>query len=532
MADTTMDPSLFAYLKSVIPDVRDDDIVKGYGEAETALQAQGKSMKDLPLPQLASSLKAAITAAGQPPAQSVEVTGKRPTPDAQIAAMPGPAGQAPQPTAASQDALYAGSGPTATRLNTSDPAALEAAQKALYEKQGGNNGLYRFMSGIGAATREGLGGQAGAMEANRKFFNDLDTANTTGLVKSKQDLASKGLGDANAALSTAGAVKTQADKLEMDKKQFILDMQTKGLNLEQQQKAWDEVGSKLFDVNGPLAKITQDLASKALGVDAKSLAGLSPAELAGVIQHAKPVTELQNQAQTQLQNIFNGLTARIGTNAAAAANYAQARSTNLGTDLVKNATKNGTELPAGLNLAVSAGPASLQPSPAVTGQQVGAADIINKMRAQTQTFLTSGISTAIDTAMSRLGDAKLLDTGVMGQQLAKLGVTDAAGIKSAISSYYQAEGMDPKAADAQADSIFNMTPARATAALAAIKAANQTKLIALPKMEEHVKKNGNFNGFKSPAMRQFYNPKTGDVIVSDDPKDVAPAGYKPIAGVK
>lgn len=547
MADTTaMDPSLFSYLKSQLPGAKDEDIIAGWQQAEKQQNAQGRSLKDVPPEQFAQAFKAGLAAQGQvpqpAPTQSlapVTVTGKATTPDQTIAAMPTTPGA---PTAGGQplDALYGGKGPTANRLNASDPALMNDAAAQLYQKQGGNSALRQFTNAAAAAVQEGLGGSKGAILANQKRQDEMDAAATTGAVKSAQELGSKGLSDANSALTASTNATTAANQLQMDKAKFVVEQQGRGLSLEQAQTAWDEVGSKLYDKQGPLAKITQDLAAKALGVESKTLDGLSPAELNGVVQHSKPTTDLQNQAQTQFQNIYNGVTSRIGAVAGANQANAGAAATNLGTTIVGNATQGGKVVPPNMNLSVGAGPASMSPSPAVTAVQQGGANSAVDLRKGVQHYDQTGVGTATDTALQALSYASLKDTGVPGQYLSKLPTAQAQSIKAALIGQQMAAspGMDAASASANAEAFMKSgTPTQLRQQLALGKA-NQAanKSVVLPAQEAYLQQHGSLQGFNEPSVGKFWNPRTGAVTISTDPAadgaTLSKNGFVPITGVK
>lgn len=553
MADGTLDPSLFAFLKSQLPQLSDADVQKMYSDVSAQVKSSGQDLSTLPPAQQAQIFKSVLGAnkggaqaggsqgspaqSGQAPTQDsapadpnaqapqqVNVTAKAPpSVDAQIAAMPS-APTAPNPNAGALDALYAGQGPTARRLAVSDPDAVAKAQAALYAAQGGAGGqAANYFSAIVNAA----GGNTDQVKAAQERIAANNVGNTTGLLKDQQAAATTGLANANAALTTGTATQVAAQKLDMEKREFITKMGAANLSLEQAQKAWDDVGSKLYSPESTSSVISQRLAEQAMGLPKGSLDGHSAAQIAAEVSGLKPATELQKQYYDQLIAKQNADSSRITAVAGARNANANAGATELGTNIVSNATNGGTTVPAGSNISVSAGPASLTPSPATTGVQGGAADQINGLRKQVSGYDTSGAGQAIDTALNASKGTSGFGTLTLGQKLSALpGGTQA--FKSSVTQYYVNQGMKPQDAAAQADELINLRGDVAAQRLAQIKATQGISKATLNAQEKYLQEHGSLAGFNAPYAKAYRNRQTGQVIISDDPKDQIPGGFIPV----
>lgn len=529
--------TLLAYLTKMAPDAPDATKVQIVNTVKDEYAKAGKDVNTEPLQSVIGVINTAMqNVAKTAPApsqgtlatQTVQDTAPTPQPslgsaadvNKSIASMP-TLGTPPTQTGAPQDVLAQGTGYMANRMNTADPAAYQQALMDQYKALGGG-GAGDIVRGLGAIASGFSGNQAAA--GNLLAQQEKLAAMPAAAIKGAGELAQTQMTGANAALGSATAGNAAIAKLDMDKRAFVTDQMTKGLALEQATTAWDQVGKNLYDPKSTSSTISQQLAEQAMGLKAGTLAGHSAAQISQEVAGMKPATELQKQYYDQFIAKENADSARMTAASGAAA-------TNLGTKLVSGATQGGTVLPQGMNLSVGAGPASLSPSPATTGAQTGGAEMINKTRNQVQAYTTSGVGTAIDTALSTLGSAKLLDTGIVGTQLAKLSPTTASALKANLSTYYQTQGLTPEASDAQAATIFAMTPARATQRLAQIKAANQAATKSLPAMEQHQAKTGSLLGFTPQSEQQFYSPRTGQVI-SGHQDEARAAGYIPLTGVQ
>jgi hypothetical protein len=137
-----------------------------------------------------------------------------------------------------------------------------------------------------------------------------------------------------------------------------------------------------------------------------------------------------------------------------------------------------------------------------------------------------------------IGLAGLKDTGPLGKVLGKLPITDAAAIKSGLQSLYISQGMDPVGAQKAAESrIETSTPGQIMQELATAKATQKAnRSVVLPAQEKWIKEHGDSTGFKAPAVGKFYDPISGDVQISDDPKGdekvMRKKGYIPLVETK
>lgn len=514
MAEAQLSPQLFAFMKKMLPNASDADIVKGYQEA--AAQNGGVLPDD-------QTIARSFSAGAAQPAP-VQVTAQKITPDQQIAQMPA----APAAPAApnSLDAMYEGQGPTARRLNAADPARLREAAERELAASGLNNPLVRAINQFSAGTNLS-GTKTGALEAERKRQADALAAVGTGLVKSEADIASKGLGDANAALGAQQSAAASAGELDMKKRAFILEQRIKGVNAEQAEADW-EMKRDAYDANSSLSKAGRKAAGPLLqkaGMDPKMVDGMSFAQMQMLVGSN---AGLQKQWLDQVNVLSGAAQAQAGAAqayAGAAKTGEETKGVRMGNDILSNVAAGG--LP-GTNTSINVGPVSITPSPATTGMQAGAAAQNNDLRKQVTNYETSGVGRAIDTVFQTLPSAGLLDTGTFGAQLAKVPGSDAQAIKSSIASVYVSKGMDPQVAAKEAQAVLDATPRQAGLRLAQIKSDQMVGKAVLAAQEEHVKKSGDLSGFSPKQYRTFYNPRTGQVTISDDPKDKAPKGWLPV----
>jgi hypothetical protein len=528
-----MDPSLFSYLKQAIPGVDDTMLLQGYEQAKQASKANGVDLDSIPPQQVAQAFKSIIGASkNPPPAEAPATAGLDP-----VAITGKPAVPVPAQGAAAQDALYAGNGPTATRLNTSDPTLQAKAAQELYHKQGGDNQAYRIASDFAAHTRANLGGQAGAVEANAKRWNDLDTARTTGNVAAQQEMAGKGMTAANAVLTTATDTNKSNVELDMKKKAFLIDQRLKGVGADQAEASWD-AAKDLYDPNTPSSHAVIAMAKpflESLGIDSKMLHGLPGMQVQAIITGNQAAFDDWAKKTGLDTNNYNALTGRITANAGAGLAGAQTGQVQLGTKIANTATEGGTKIPSGSNISVGAGPVSITPSPATTGAQAGAATMQNDLRKKVTDYDTNGVGRSIDAVLAKMPNAGILDTGLVGDRL-KFIPSEAQALKGGLNAYYTSKGMDPTAAAKAADEIFALTPKNAVKRLAQIKADQLVSNATLKAMEDHTNKNGSLTGFTPPKISTYYNPKTGKVVTSDDPKGDAAGlksgGYYPITGAQ
>jgi hypothetical protein len=518
------------FLKKLFPGASDEQILQGYKqsngvkpEQEASFMKDGASMAATPIPKDAP--------------QQVTITGKTPNDGAAIAALPtlplqNSGTAAPLQTAAPTDQMFAGSGPTAQLLGAQDPRILAQAQALANQRNNVGNNWTQFGNAAQAAVSEGLGGNKGAMAANQKHQEELNSSEAT-QAGARAAGAREALTSAGSALTTNTNANATANKLAMDKAAFLQDYQTKGLSLEQAQTAWDSVGRTQYDPHSTSSVISQRMAEQMMGLPKGSLDGHSAAQINAEVQSFKPATEIQKQFYDQLIAKMNADSNRMLASANAGA-------TNLGTRLVSAATQGGTVVPPGMNLSVGAGPASITPSPAVTGTQSGAADQVVGLRKGVNAYETGGVGTSTNTAMSSLRAASLIDTGIPGKYLSKIGPAQAAQLRTTLIGQQMAQnpGMKPEEAAGAADALLKSSTPGTLMQQLAIGQANYlaNKQAHLPAQEAYLKDHGSLQGFTPPVVGKFWNPKTGKVVISTEPAKDGPAleksGFKPITGAQ
>ena len=527
-------PQLMAYVKSIMPTADPADIVKG----AVAAKKQFPNITDDQIIQgfMAAKQGGAVAPdaapqAAQAPADPNNVT----LPPTTITAPAQQPVTGVAPTAAAQDAMYQGNGPTANRLNAIDPAAYKAAAADLANQQGANGGLFnsvaRLVGNVGA-------GAGGTLDSYLKRQAEQDAAARTGAVKGAADLANTGLTAANNTLNQSTATQTAQAKLAMDQKTFLQDYALKGLSVDQQQAAWD-VGQKLYDPTSTASTLTQRLAEQALGLKQGNLDGHSAAQITAELKGMDPALVINKQAYDQLiakENAdSNSISAAAGANQANAA----AAATNLGTKLISNATNGGTTVPVGMNLSVGAGPASLSPNAATTVPQQGGAEQTVALRNGMQHWDQAGVGTATDTALNTLKIATLKDTGKPGAWLSQIPATQAQSIRAALIGQQQAAnpGMTADQAASNADTLMKSGTAVQLRQQLALGKATQAakKSVLVPAQEAYLQQHGNLIGFQEPAMAKYWDPQTGKVAIGTTPADIATlekSGYRPLTGAQ
>ena len=235
-------------------------------------------------------------------------------------------------------------------------------------------------------------------------------------------------------------------------------------------------------------------------------------------------------------------TARISAVANAGLTHAQTAQTQLGTKVLNTATNGGTTVPAGSNIGINVGGASITPSPATTGAQTGAAERTNALSGGVQAYETNGVGAATDIALKALAPATLKDTGKPGAWLSTVTPTQAAQVRTAIRGQVMAAnpGMSAADADKQAETLLSSsTPTTLRQQLANGKANYlENKQVRLPAQQDFLAKNngqGNFEATYVPPAR-FWNPKTGEVKLSTTPQQDAATlqqgGFVPLGVTK
>jgi hypothetical protein len=558
-------PGLFTILKQATGK-SDQEVITGYKQASDAAAAEGADLSSVPEDKQAAFFMQLLGAAknGQQIMKPVDEVPKTPPPTMRQTMenpvnAPGtvpkvvPGTPAPQvPLANVQDSLYTTPGGTADRLAYSDPKAyLEQAKAAALRNV--QDPVGRGLSAIGAAYAQGLGGQAGAVEANAKRNREEDMAYANA-IKNAQDMANQGLGAANEVAKTQSSVGKEQAQLQMEKEKFITDQRKNNVSAEQAEVAWNSVGKNLYDASSTSSVLSQRLAEQAMGLKAGALDGHSAAQIAAEVQGVKPATELQKQYYDQLIAKINADSQRMTAVAGANLSNAQAGQVKTGTNLTTEATgvgPTGVVNPekadkvlggqGGTTVTIGPGGASIGPSASNVANQNAGSDTLKKQREAITSYNNAGVGVAVDTALKKLGPGSLKDTGKIGDFLSKASPTDAAGIKSALINYYTSQGQDPKTAQASAQNIFDMTPMRATQALAQIKAAQMQTRVHLDSNERYAAANGgSLVGAPIPQISYYYNPKpiqtkdgkiisAGDVIMNSNPNEAPPAGYIPLA---
>jgi hypothetical protein len=553
-------PGLFTIIKQATGK-SDQEVINGYKQASDAASAGGADLSSVPEAQQAQFFMKVLGASknGQQVQAPVNETPK-PTPTQQVTnpatapgTVPPDSGQAPQvPLANVQDSLYTTPGGTANRLAYSDPTAYLQAAKAAAERNV-QDPVGRGLSSIGAAYAQGLGGQAGAVDANNKRMaeNDMSYANA---IKSAQDMANQGLGAANEVAKTQSSVGKEQAQLSMEKEKFITDQRKNNVSADQAEAQWNTLKPQ-YDVGSTSSAISQHLAEQTLGMKTGALKDHTAAMIAAEVATMKPVTDLQKQYYDQLlakigkDNETRTSIANAGlTNAQAA----QTKTGNVITTGVTGAGPNGVEDQSKLDKLssggqqVTVGPsgASVGPSTANIANQSAGSETLKNQRNQITAYNNAGVGVAVDTALKKLGPGSLLDTGKVGDWLAKASPTDAAGIKGSLINYYTSLGQSAEQAQASAQNIFDMTPMRATQALAQIKAAQMQTRVHLDSNERYAQANGgSLVGSQIPQISYYYNPKpiktadgkivsAGNVIMNSDSSATPPAGYVPLTGSK
>lgn len=556
-------PGLFTILKNATGK-SDQEVISGYKQASDAASAEGADLSSVPEQTQAQffmkilgasnsgqQIQKPVNEAPAQPTQTQKVTNPATAPGT----VPPASGQAPQvPLANVQDSLYTTPGGTANRLAYSDPTAYLQAAKAAAERNV-QDPVGRGLSAIGAAYSQGLGGQAGAVDANAKRNRDEDMAYANA-IKNAQDMANQGLSAANAVATTQSTVGKEQAQLGMEKEKFITDQRKNNISAEQAEANWGAMKPQ-YDANSTSSAISQHLAEQVLGMKAGSLKDHSAAQIAAEVAGMKPTTELQKQYYDQLM-------AKIGKDnetrtsiAGANLSNAQAGQVQTGTNLTTAATgvgPTGIVNPekadkvlngqGGTQVTIGPGGASIGPSASNVANQNAGSDTLKKQRDAITGYNNAGVGVAVDSALKKLGPGSLLDTGKVGDFLSKASPTDASGIKSALVNYYTSQGQDPKTAQASAQNIFDMTPMRATQALAQIKASQMQTRVHLDSNERYAAQNGgSLVGAPIPQISYYYNPKpiktkdgkivsAGDVIMNSNPNEAPPAGYIPLTGSK
>lgn len=508
-----VNPQLFVLLKQKFPTMSDSDIATAIKTSDAQAIQNGQKP---PSQQDIGSVNAAIGAGQQ---QAASQNGSP---------VPTPAAQPAAPTAAAQDLLYQGNGPTANRLNAIDPAAIRDAYMKQYVAQGGGNTTNQMGDLFGASVRAGIGGMGqAAMTDYQNKWNTINGLPAAG-EKAAQDAANTGLTAANNTAKTTQENNTAASQLDMAKKKFVTDMGLANLNLDQQSTAWNAVKG-IYDPTSTSSKINQSLAAQMMGLPTSTFTGQSAAEIAAEVKNLDPALAVNKQAYDQLIAKMNADSGRITASAGAASSYANAGATNLGTNLVKSATNGGTTLPAGMNLSVGAGPASLTPSPAVTGAQTGAATTTNDQRSQVTAYQNNGTDRAVNGALSTLKGASFVDTGTLGDYLNKIPNSNAQQIQGQLTQYYMSKGMTPEQAQQQTTTLFQSSPRIAYKQILGIKANNEVQKQTLADQDSFVKNSGSLTGYQPKQYIPFFNPSSGDIKLGDSPND-RPKNYIDVTG--
>lgn len=503
MADTSnipagLTPGLFSVLKSLMPGREDKDIIDTYSKTADAVKQQGQDLSIIPENVQADLFKKVVS--GSAPQGTQQATPAAPAPQADPNAPKFP-----------QNDVFNDKGGLGKRAAYSDPTDYVAAAQAAIAKNT-DSPLARFMSGVTAAHAQGSGGQAGAIDANRKRLLDTDMKNAETL-KTAQDMANQGINTASSVAKDVSGISKEQAQLSMEKEKFITDQRLNNLNATQKEEAWKQA-QPLYDPNSPSSKAYRTMLEKA--TDHKgAYDGLSAIQMQQYAETLAPTTIVDKNAWERFVGQKNADTQRLKANAEVGKISEETRGEKIGNDYKEKILANGPQ--AGRTQTISIGGITDAPSAGTTTQQSGGADMLNKQRANITAYQNAGVGTSIDTVLNKLGSGTLIDSGRFGDVLTKVPGTDAQSIKGKLVQYYQTLGQNPDQALASADNIFAMTPKDATQALSQIKAANQDAKFRLQLQEEHFNKHGVLSSVPGPDgtviplpetnQQYYYNPK-------------------------
>ena len=538
---------LYSAIKSQYPDMPEDKIAQAAQKITDITTAAGHDITTVPPQQLVglvnematahkASKLAPITATAAPVANANDVAED---------AAPGAVANAAQPQGAPSDPINAAAGnPNFIKqaAAANDPALYNSAADELYRRQGGDSMITRGLGGLAAAAGA-YGGNQNAVKDYNDRWNAIDTAHTTGKIKEAADLANKGLGAVGTAVTAGQGVNASQSKVNQDKADFLQAFQAKGLTLDQGLKAWDS-NKHLFDPDSSDSTLAQKLTEQALGLKSGDLKGHTAFDLSQTLKTLDPAQAVNKQAFDQLSTKFNNDTARL--TAAVNAHKTNVEAAGLGQqqNIVGGATgvgPGGAAVPTnpvlqgavgqGGPVAIDIGPggASLHANAGTVAGQTGAADLTNKTRADVTAYQSNGTDQAIDSGLTSLRKAGILQTGKAGTALQAIPSSTAQKITQTLSQLYRSQGLSEAEAQARAANDFTASPKLVYDKLLSLKSANAVKTRQLKDADAYkATHNGSLDGFTPGKYVPYYNPANHDVRAGlpEESGDAASHGYK------
>jgi hypothetical protein len=544
MADTSnipagLTPGLFSVLKSLMPGKEDKDVIDTYSKTADAVKQQGQDLSIIPENIQADLFKKVIS-------------GKTPAPGPEAQAAPAPQAD-PNAPKFPQNQVFDDKGGLGKRAAYSDPQAYVDATNKAYAKNT-DGALGRFTSQAAAAYSEGLGGHAGAVDANRKRLleNDLGPANA---LKTAQDMANQGINTASSVAKDVSGISKEQAQLAMEKEKFVTDQRKNNVTADQAEAEW-QAKAPQYDPTSMNSEISQHYAEQILGKKEGSLKHRSAAEIAGMVATMKPVTELQKQYYDQLMTKISKDNETVTSKASAAASYGSAAQSQAGAAQTQQGTAQSGQLfnqlqtgtlPGGGAYvpSITSGPTGvgigLNQNQAVTGQQSGAAESTNKLKEAINKWDSSGGGIATDNALKIANVKSMKDTGVPGFFLSKLSSTEAGQIRTALKTQLMVNnpGISADEADKQSESLLrNGTSESITKQLAIGKAARAVQGHMFDAQSKHLltpESKGVLGTMNYSAPTAYFNRKTSDVKLgenADDEKVLLGKGYTKLSGAQ
>lgn len=405
--------------------------------------------------------------------------------------------------------------------NPAQDPRVAAALAQQYSDQLNQLPVKNFAANAFAGMANAFGNNAPAAQNKAIQENQINAikGTTTDLLKTWGDQYKAGI-DAN---------KTLQDNLKQNA-QFQIDANSS--KLDQVKKAAELVPIiqnanariEWSDPNSTTSQSAQDIAAGTL-----NKLGYSMDEINHMIS-GKSAVYINNLLTGIIPNstaVIQGRANVAKTAAEAGLTGAQTAQTQLGTNLVSNATQGGTTVPAGMNLSISAGGANMAPSPYVTGTQTAAASAQSNDQNQATVAANTGMdqlsSGLLAKSYNQLKAAGPSATGVSQNWLADFTPGEAEKVKSQLHQLVSAEQQYQNAAgvntikdvDAEVSRLMKLSAPAFQSEMARLNEQITRQAGMVNARNTYQQQNGSIAGF-NPANETnkvyMVNPATGKAV--------------------